>query len=85
VTQDSKPSEPASMSTDQTSQPSGTEETNSRAYWGCYDPKLPLLFWLITLSSMYLYWNGYMTGIQALSLILFLWLVLYVASRLETH
>jgi hypothetical protein len=84
VTQDSKPSEPASTSADQTKLPSGTEETNSRASWVAMILR-PLLFWLITLSSMCLYWSGYMTGTHASFLILFLWLVLYGVSRWETH
>ena len=84
MTQDSKHLEPASMSTDQTSQPSGTEETNSNVSWVAMILR-PLLFWLITLSSMCLYWSGYMTGTHALFLILFLWVVLYGVSRWETH
>jgi hypothetical protein len=81
VTQDSKPSEPASMSTDQTSQPSGTGGMSYRAFWGA-TILLLLLFWLTTLSSMYLYWNGSTTGIQTLFLILCPWPVLFVALRL---
>jgi len=84
VTQDSKHLEPASMSTDQTSHPSGTEEMSSRASWLAI-LSLLLLFWLITLSSIYLYWNGFMTGIQALSLILSPWLVLLGVWRLVTR
>ena len=72
------------MSTDQTSQPSGTEEKSLKGFW-LATILLLLLFWLTTLSSMYLYWNGYMTGIQTLFLILCPWLALCAVLKLAIH
>lgn len=81
---DSKPSEPASTSTETDPHPFGIGDVISARFW-LATILILLLFLHITLSSMYLYWNGAMTGTHALSLILCPWAVLYAAWRLVTH
>ena len=72
------------MSTDQTQKQNGVDTAHSRVFWPA-TILLLLLFWLTTLSSIYLYWNGYMTGIQTLFLILCPWLALYGVWKLAIH